>query len=87
MIVTCILTGVVAVENALLITVLIVCACYFWRKKKSKTLINDIEHLPQDTFPALLADNISHNEVCHINSSISNISYLFYALILMSVVN
>ena len=46
-----ILVGVVAVENALLITGIIICACYCWRKrKKSKKLDKNIKDLPQDTY-------------------------------------
>ena len=69
-----ILSGVFAVGIALLIAEIIICVCYYWRRrKKSRKLNKDIEQSPQDTHPApltsgnTLRDNISHDGVCNFN--------------------
>ena len=76
-------TGILAVGNVLLITGIIICACYYWRRMNFIKLNKDIEKSPQDTNLAPLAndktlpDNNSQYEVCNFNSSTNNIHSVF----------
>ena len=80
-------TSILAVGNALLITGIVICVCYYRRRKKirmkSRKFNEDLEQSPQDTHPAPLAsgntlsDNISRDGVCNFNSSTNNMHRVF----------
>ena len=59
-----ILTGIlagVAVENLLIITGIMICVCYCWRRRmKSIKLNKDVEQSPQNTYPASLTSGNTH---------------------------
>ena len=74
-----ILAGVLAVGETLLITGIILCVFYRWRRRMKSVKIN-VEQLPQDTYLAPISSGnmppkkIRQDKVCYFNSITNNIS-------------